>query len=187
MQYDDMRSLLAETVTALLPGLQQQQAALPPAQSENDELRAQVAQQQEMINQLMQQQAAAAQAPASGYAEPAANYYEEDDGASVFGNDGESVSLEELYGKLSDDAKRLYYEIGGYIMSKPETMQNDGKYAVLFKYRGKTLFKLCIKNDMPVLYYALGNGSKSEVPISDPSALEMAKNIVDLRMSQSER
>ncbi len=180
--YDDMQNMIASAVTALLPGLQQTMQALPPAQSENDDLRAQMAQQQEMINQLMQERNA-------GYAAPAMPNYNdvEQEVAAVFGDDGDLVSLEELYGQMSDDAKRLYYEIGGYIMSKPDTMQNDGKYAVLFKYCGKTLFKLCIKNDMPILYYAIDNGSKGEVPISDPAALEVAKGIVDLRISQSGR
>ena len=183
--YDDMQNMIASAVTALLPGLQQSMQALPPAQSqpetsEADELRAQMAQQQEMINQLLQNQQAQQQsyaAPAQAYAEPEPPVFTDD----------ETISLEELYGKMSDDAKRLYYEIGGYIMGKPDTAQNDGKYSVLFKHRGKTLFKLCIKNDAPVLYYALDNGTQGEAIISDLSTLEMAKGIVDLRISQSDR
>ena len=78
------------------------------------------------------------------------------------------------------------YEIGSYIMNKPQTMQNDGKYAVLFKYRGKTLFKLCIKEDAPVLYYSTDDGGKSEVKINSAEALEAARKIVDLRIAQTD-
>ncbi len=200
MQYDDMRSLLAETVSALLPAMSQMQA-LPPAQSdanaygapqpqpqqgygaqqsEVDDLRAQMAQQQELINQLLQQNQA--QAAAQAYDEAAAAA----DEAFWIDESEKIVSLEELYGKLSDDAKRCYYEIGSYIMNKPQTMQNDGKYAVLFKYRGKTLFKLCIKEDAPVLYYSTDDGGKSEVKINSPETLEAARKIVDLRIAQTD-
>ncbi len=221
MQYDDMRSLLAETVSALLPAMSQMQA-LPPAQSdanaygapqpqpqagygapqqqfgeaspETEALRAQMAQQQaqmaaqqaqmaqqqELINQLLQNQTQAASAQAYDEAAAAA------DEAFWIDESEKIVSLEELYGKLSDDAKRCYYEIGSYIMNKPRTMQNDGKYAVLFKYRGKTLFKLCIKEDAPVLYYSTDDGGKSEVRINGAETLEAARKVVDLRIAQTD-
>ena len=197
--YDDMQNMIASAVTALLPGLQQSMQALPPAQSdanaysapqqnsEADDLRAQMAaqqaqmaQQQELINQLLQNQAQAASAQAYNEAAAAA------DEAFWIDESEKIVSLEELYGKLSDDAKRCYYEIGSYIMNKPQTMQNDGKYAVLFKYRGKTLFKLCIKEDAPVLYYATEEGGKSEVKINSAEALEAARKVVDLRIAQTD-
>jgi hypothetical protein len=88
------------------------------------------------------------------------------------------ISLEESYGALSDEGKRAYYEIGSYIMNKPRTSQNDGRYAVLFKYRGKTVFKLCIKDDAPVLYYPL-NGGRGEVRIADSASLGTAKSMID--------
>ncbi len=224
MQYDDMRSLLAETVSALLPAMSQMQA-LPPAQSdanaysvpqagygapqqqygetspEAEALRAQMAQQQaqmaqqqaqmaaqqaqmaqqqELINQLLQQNQA--QASAQEYDEAAAAA----DEAFWIDESEKIASLEELYGKLSDDAKRCYYEIGSYIMNKPRTAQNDGKYAVLFKYRGKTLFKLCIKEDAPVLYYSTDDGGKSEVRINGAETLEAARKVVDLRIMQTD-
>ena len=241
--YDDMQNLIASTVTALLPGLQQTMQALPPAQSpeqyatpapapapdqygapaqyaapapnqyaapaapqyaapspETDALRAQLAQQQaqmaqqqELINQLLQNQQAQQAAPAAPqYAapEPAPAYdgyaasAQEEAFWTVEGE--EIVSLEELYGKLSDDAKRGYYEIGSYIMNKPQTSQNDGKYAVLFKYRGKTLFKLCIKNDAPVLYYPADNGGRAELLIVDAAALQVAKSIVDVHIAKTD-
>ncbi len=201
--YDDMQNMIASAVTALLPGLQQSMQALPPAQSDasaynmpqqNSEaealraqmaaqqaqMEAQMAQQQELINQLLQNQAQAASAQAYDEAAAAA------DEAFWIDESEKIVSLEELYGKLSDDAKRCYYEIGSYIMNKPRTMQNDGKYAVLFKYRGKTLFKLCIKEDAPVLYYSTDDGGKSEVKINSAEALEAARKIVDLRIAQTD-
>ena len=241
MQYDDMRSLLAETVTALLPGLQQSMQALPPAQApdqyaapapdqygapapqyappaapqyaapspEADALRAQMAaqqeqmaqqqaqmaqqqaqmaQQQELINKLLQnQQAAPAPAPAPEPAPAYDGYAASAQEEAFWTVEGEEiVSLEELYGKLSDDAKRGYYEIGSYIMNKPQTSQNDGKYAVLFKYRGKTLFKLCIKNDAPVLYYPADNGGRAELLIVDAAALQVAKSIVDVHIAKTD-
>ena len=63
-------------------------------------------------------------------------------------------------------------------MNKPRTSQNDGRYAVLFKYRGRTVFKLAIKDDAPVLYYPL-NGGRGEVRIADPASLETAKSMID--------
>ncbi len=188
--YDDshIQNLIASTVSALLPAMQQQMA-LPPAQDPNaysapqsygvlnneaEELRAmmaqqqaQMAQQQELINQLLQNQ----QAPVYEEEEP------EDDISWLGGND-EMISLEESYGALSDEGKRAYYEIGSYIMNKPRTSQNDGRYAVLFKYRGRTVFKLAIKDDAPVLYYPL-NGGRGEVRIADPASLETAKSMID--------
>ena len=187
--YDDshIQNLIASTVSALLPAMQQQMA-LPPAQDPNaysapqsygvpnneaEELRAmmaqqqaQMAQQQELINQLLQNQ----QAPA----------YEEEieDDISWLGENEEMISLEESYGALSDEEKRAYYDVGSYIMSKPRTSQNDGRYAVLFKYRGRTVFKLAIKDDAPVLYYPL-NGGRGEVRIADPASLETAKSMID--------
>ena len=138
---------------------------------------AQMAQQQELINQLLQNQQAQQSAPAAAPVQEEAFWTVEGE---------EIVSLEELYGKLSDDAKRGYYEIGSYIMNKPQTSQNDGKYAVLFKYRGKTLFKLCIKNDAPVLYYPAENGGRAEVLIVDAAALEVAKSIVDVHIAKTD-
>jgi hypothetical protein len=193
MHYEDMQNMIASTVSALLPAMQQQMA-LPPAQSdmsgyaqpgyvspEAEMLRAQMAQQQELmaqqqaqmaqqqelINQLLQNQ----QAPVYEEEEP------EDDISWLGGND-EIISLEESYGALSDEGKRAYYEIGSYIMNKPRTSQNDGRYAVLFKYRGRTVFKLAIKDDAPVLYYPL-NGGRGEVRIADPASLGTAKSMID--------
>ena len=193
MHYEDMQNMIASTVSALLPAMQQQMA-LPPAQSdmsgyaqpgyvspEAEMLRAQMAQQQELmaqqqaqmaqqqelINQLLQNQ----QAPVYEEEEP------EDDISWLGGND-EIISLEESYGALSDEGKRAYYEIGSYIMNKPRTSQNDGRYAVLFKYRGRTVFKLAIKDDAPVLYYPL-NGGRGEVRIADSASLGTAKSMID--------
>ena len=199
--YDDshIQNLIASTVSALLPAVQQQMA-LPPAQDPNmyaqsplgygapnseaealraqmaaqeermarqqEQMAAQMAQQQELINQLIQNQAAPA--------------YEEEpeDDISWLGENDEMISLEESYGALSDEGKRAYYEIGSYIMNKPRTSQNDGRYAVLVKYRGKTVFKLCIKDDAPVLYYPL-NGGRGEVRIADSASLGTAKSMID--------
>ncbi len=209
--YDDshIQNLIASTVSALLPAVQQQMA-LPPAQDPNmyaqsqsplgygapnseaealraqmaaqeermarqqEQMAAQMAQQQELINQLIQNQAAPA--------------YEEEieDDVSWLGENDEMISLEESYGALSDEGKREYYEIGSYIMNKPRTSQNDGRYAVLFKYRGKTVFKLCIKDDAPVLYYPL-NGGRGEVRIADPASLETAKSLVDMQVGRVDR
>ena len=207
--YDDshIQNLIASTVSALLPAVQQQMA-LPPAQDPNmyaqsplgygapnseaealraqmaaqeermarqqEQMAAQMAQQQELINQLIQNQAAPA--------------YEEEpeDDISWLGENDEMISLEESYGALSDEGKRAYYEIGSYIMNKPRTSQNDGRYAVLFKYRGKTVFKLCIKDDAPVLYYPL-NGGRGEVRIADPASLETAKSLVDMQVGRVDR
>ena len=130
-------------------------------------------QQQEFMNRLMQNQAAA---PAYEEAAPSS-----DDAMWMDASD-EIVSLEELYGRMDDDAKRCYYEIGSYIMNKSGITQNDGKYAVLFRYRGKTMFKLCIKDNAPVFYYATDNGGRSEVRIADASSLQVAKDMVDLRI-----
>ena len=133
---------------------------------QQEQMAAQMAQQQELINQLIQNQAAPA--------------YEEEpeDDISWLGENDEMISLEESYGALSDEGKRAYYEIGSYIMNKPRTSQNDGRYAVLFKYRGRTVFKLAIKDDAPVLYYQL-NGGRGEVRIADPASLETAKSMID--------
>ncbi|MDE6411549.1 MAG: hypothetical protein K2L02_03315 [Clostridia bacterium] len=182
---DSMQNMITSTVQALLPGLQQLQA-LPPASSdasvyvmpnpEADALRAQLAaqeermaQQQDLLNQILENQ--------QNYVMP---LYEEEvqDDTSWLGNSEEVISLEESYGALSDGGKRAYYEIGSYIMNKPRTSQNDGRYAVLFKYRGRTIFKLAIKDDAPVLYYPAGGG-RSEIRISDDSALSLAKSIID--------
>ncbi|MDE6411316.1 MAG: hypothetical protein K2L02_02120, partial [Clostridia bacterium] len=188
--YDDshMQNMIASTISALLPAMQQQMA-LPPAQSdpnayaapsgmsaeaqnEINRLHAQMAQQQELLNQLLQNQQSQQQA------------YEDEpvDDISWLGASDEVVSLEESYGALSDEGKRAYYDIGSYIMSKPRTSQNDGRYAVLFKYRGRTIFKLSIKDDAPVLYYPAGNG-KAEVRVFDASSLEIAKSVIDQTVS----
>ena len=187
--YDDshIQNLIASTVSALLPAMQQQMA-LPPAQDPNayaqpgyvapsgisaeaqneiNRLHEQMAQQQELINKLIQNQ----QAPVYEEEEP-------EDDISWLGENEEMISLEESYGALSDEGKRAYYDIGSYIMNKPRTSQNDGRYAVLFKYRGRTIFKLAIKEDAPVLYYPL-NGGRGEVRIADPASLETAKSMVD--------
>ena len=95
--------------------------------------------------------------------------------------------MEELYGRLSDEAKRCYYDIGSYIMAKPRVSQNDGKYAVLFKYRGKTLFKLCIKGDSPVLVYKTDSGSKEAVRIADTTGLASAKTVIDMCVAKRDR
>ena len=180
MQYDDMKSLLAETVAGLLPTMQQQMQALPPAQSEADDLRAMMAQQQEMLNQLMQNQQTQQDYAAVAQDESVKTIFDTQPETEV-------VTLEESYGKLSDEEKRYYYEIGGYIMSKPETVQNDGKYAVLFKYRGRTLFKLFIKNNAPILAYVLDNNSQAEMIIDDETALDDAKQIVNMRTKRVDR
>ena len=206
MQYGDMQNMIASTISALLPAMQQQMA-LPPAQdpnayaapqqgygapnygapnSEAEELRAmmaqqqaQMAQQQELINQLLQNQAAQQAAPV---------YEEEEivDDISWLGENDELISLEESYGALSDEGKRAYYDIGSYIMSKPRTSQNDGRYAVLFKYRGRTLFKLAIKDGAPVLYYPAGN-SRGEISILDASSLQVAKSMIDQSVALLDR
>ncbi|MDE6411553.1 MAG: phage holin family protein [Clostridia bacterium] len=187
--YDDahIQNLIASTVSALLPAMQQQMA-LPPAQdssayaapqpdyaarAENEALRAQLAEQQELLNQILQNQQQVQQ-----------QAYEEEpvDDISWLGNSEEVVSLEESYGALSDEGKRAYYEIGSYIMSKPRTSQNDGRYAVLFKYRGRTIFKLAIKEDAPVLYYP--ENGRAEVRVSDASTLELAKSAIDQTVSK---
>ncbi|MDE6411286.1 MAG: hypothetical protein K2L02_01970, partial [Clostridia bacterium] len=185
IDYDVLHNMITSSVSALLPGLQQLQA-LPPASPdagvygapnhEAEALRAQLAaqeermaQQQELLNRILENQ--------QNYVMP---LYEEEpvDDISWLGNSEEVISLEESYGALSDEGKRCYYEIGSYIMSKPRTSQNDGRYAVLFKYRGRTVFKLCIKYDAPVLYYPEGNG-RAEVRVSDASSLEIAKSMID--------
>ena len=86
-----------------------------------------------------------------------------------------------------DEAKRNYYDIGSYIMSKPRVNQNDGKYAVLFKYRGKTLFKLCIKDDAPVLFYMTDNGAREAIRIADAAALSTAKVVIDQSVMRRDR
>ncbi len=195
MNYGDMQNMIASTVSALLPGLQQQMA-LPPAspdgvyaqpaisaaaQIEIDGLHAQIAQQnaqmaqqREMMEQILQnQQAQQAAINEALYEEP-----EPEDDISWLGENDEVISLEESYGALSDEGKRAYYEIGSYIMNKPRTSQNDGRYAVLFKYRGRTVFKLAIKDDAPVLYYPTGS-RRSEVRVCDAASLEVAKSMID--------
>ena len=64
-------------------------------------------------------------------------------------------------------------------MNKSRTSQNDGRYAVLFRYRGRTIFKLCIKDNAPVLYYPSDNGGRAEVRIASASDLEIAKGVID--------
>ena len=86
-----------------------------------------------------------------------------------------------------DEAKRSYYEIGSYIMSKPRVNQNDGKYAVLFKYRGKTLFKLCIKDDAPVLFYMTESGAKEALRLADSATLSAAKAVIDQCVMRRDR
>ena len=206
MQYGEMQNMLTSTVQALLPGMSQM-AALPPADpnaqygaapqysapapaqsGEADMLRAQMAQQQEMmaqqqamINQLLQNQQA-------GQAAAYADYQEDEQDAAIWQDDGsDTVPLEESYGGLSDEAKRCYYDIGSYIMGKPRVSQNDGKYAVLFKYRGRTLFKLCIKGDAPVLYYLTDSGEKAALRLGDAPALDTAKTIIDMNMAKRDR
>ena len=121
------------------------------------------------MNQVLQNQ----------QAQPAYDYEEEpEDDISWLGESDEVISLEESYGALSDEGKRAYYEIGSYIMNKPRTSQNDGRYAVLFKYRGRTVFKLAIKDDAPVLYYPTGS-RRSEVRVYDAASLEVAKSMID--------
>ncbi|MDE6411874.1 MAG: hypothetical protein K2L02_05015 [Clostridia bacterium] len=177
IDYDMLQNMINSSVSALLPGLQQLQA-LPPAsfdvksaeaQKEIDGLHAQIAEQQEMLAQILQNQ--------QNYVMP---LYEEEvvDDISWLGVSEERISLEESYGALSDEGKRAYYETGSYIMSKPHTSQNDGRYAVLFKYRGRTVFKLAIKDDAPVLYYPAGNG-REEIRVADSSSLERAKGMID--------
>ncbi|MDE6411347.1 MAG: hypothetical protein K2L02_02280 [Clostridia bacterium] len=183
--YDMLQNMISSSIQALLPGLQQLQA-LPPASSdagiysnmpnpEADALREQLAaqeermaQQQELLNQILENQ----QNYMTSYEE------EIEDDTSWLGNSDELISLEESYGALSDDGRRAYYEVGSYIMNKPRTSQNDGRYAVLFKYRGRTVFKLAIKDDAPVLYYPAGNG-REEIRVADTSSLERTKNIID--------
>ncbi|MDE6411715.1 MAG: hypothetical protein K2L02_04175, partial [Clostridia bacterium] len=189
----------------LLPAMQQMMA-LPPAQSdpnayqqpaygapnpEAEALRAQVAaqqaqmaeqqaqmaKQQELLTQILQNQQAQQAAAAEYEEEPV-------DDISWLGPNDEVVSLEESYGNLNDDGRRCYYEIGSYIMSKPRTSQNDGRYAVLFKYRSRTIIKLCIKDDAPVLYYPTENGGRGEVRIADAASLEFAKSVVDRTVSR---
>ena len=58
---------------------------------------------------------------------------------------------------------------------------------MLFKYRGRTLFKLFIKNNAPILAYVLDNNSQEEVIIDDESALDDAKQIVNMRMKRVDR
>ncbi|MDE7195218.1 MAG: hypothetical protein K2O14_14810, partial [Oscillospiraceae bacterium] len=230
--YEDMQNMIATSMNALLPGLQQM-AALPPAasdpnmyqqpmqpapqqyaapqqpyaapqygapaQSDTDDLRAQMAaqqaqmaQQQALINELLEREA-----NRSGYAAPAQDQARMDEIAAVNArqeellsqfdaNGGAPVPLEESYGRLSDEAKRFYYDIGCFIMERPNVMQNDGKYAVLFKYRGKTLFKLSIKNDAPVLTYI--NGSlPAEQRVMSAEELAYAKQIMASCISQTDR
>ncbi|MDE7373111.1 MAG: hypothetical protein K2N18_03520, partial [Clostridia bacterium] len=55
VNYDDMQNMISSAVAGLLPTMQQQLQALPPAQSETDDLRSLMEQQQEMLNQLMQE------------------------------------------------------------------------------------------------------------------------------------
>ena len=227
MQYGDMRSMLAETVSALLPAIQQMQALPPaasdpsayanppyaqppqydaapqyappvqqpytppqyaqpaPASNETDALRAQIAQQQELLNQILQNQQQQ-QTQQNVYQKPEYQEAYADD-LSWLGDNDEINSLEMLYGNLSDERKMYYYEIGSYIMNKPRTVQNDGKYAVLFKYRGKTLFKLCIANDAPVLYYPSGNGGRDEIQIVNASILETAKAMIDRLLMKTDQ
>ena len=178
--YDEMQNMISSAVAGLLPTMQQQMQALPPAQSEADDLRAMMEQQQEMLNQLMQNQQTQQDYAAVAQDESVKTIFDTQPETEV-------VTLEESYGKLGDEEKRYYYEIGGYIMSKPETVQNDGKYAVLFKYRGRTLFKLFIKNNAPILAYVLDNNSQAEMIIDDETALDDAKQIVNMRTKRVDR
>ena len=116
-----------------------------------------------------------------------ANYEEDQHDEALWQDDGDVVSLEESYGKLSEDAKRCYYDIGSYIMNKPRVAQNDGRYAVLFKYRGKTLFKLCIRGDAPVLYYTSDNGGREFVRIADSAGMNNAKSVIDMCVMNRDR
>ena len=69
-------------------------------------------------------------------------------------------------------------------MTKPRIAQNDGKYAVLFKYRGKTMFKLCIRGDAPVLFYNADNGARESLRISDAGTLTAAKAVIDANVAK---
>ena len=202
MNYGDMQNMITASMQALLPAMSQM-AALPPAQdsstyadpnaqygaapqyappapsSETEELRAQLAQQQAMINQLLQNQQAQA-----AYA----NYEPEENDSAYWQDDAsDTIPLEESYGKLSDEAKRCYYDIGSYIMTKQRVSQNDGKYAVLFRYRGKTLFKLCIRGDAPVLFYLTDSGVKDAIRLADAQALSVAKSVIDQSVIKRDR
>ena len=88
---------------------------------------------------------------------------------------------------MSEDAKRCYYDIGSYIMTKQKVAQNDGNYAVLFKYRGKTLFKLCIKGDAPVLFYTTDSGARESIRLADNAGLNAAKSAVDMSVMRRDR
>ena len=99
----------------------------------------------------------------------------------------DKISLVDAYANLEEDVKMLYYGLGGFIMSMPDTVQVDGKYAVLFKYRNKSLFKLYIKNDAPYLSFLLENGMQSELRVEDDISFTDAKEIVAMCIKRVNR
>ena len=216
MNYGDIQGMIATTVQALLPAVTQQFAALPPAQdpsmyaqqsAEADMLRAQLAEQQAQMEAQQAQMAAQMQAQQAYIdqmmqSQQAQQQYEMEQAMreqqmaeenaryeailTQFGPGEIPVSLEESYGKMSDEAKKLYYDIGCFIMERPYVTQNDGKYAVLFRYRGKTMLKLSIRGESPVLTY-LVNGEPVEFVVADAGALDYAKQLMLDKFVETDR
>ncbi len=113
--------------------------------------------------------------------------YEVAAAADVKGAKGANVSLLEAFKQCDENVKALYFELGGYITSMPNIEQIDGKYAVLFKYRGKSLFKLRIIDGVPYFSYMMDNGMQTEIVVKDEISLEEAKQTVTMRMKRVDR
>ncbi len=101
--------------------------------------------------------------------------------------DGERILIADAFNELSEDEQMLYYTVTNYIMGVPEMDEVDGKYAVVFKYRGNTIFMIYIRDGAPYLCYMLDNGVQAEIRLEDNISLEDAKEVIDTCLAREDR
>ncbi len=97
------------------------------------------------------------------------------------------IPFAEAYKNLGGQVKMLYADLGKFILSQNNMEQVEGTYSLMIKYKGKSLFKMYIKNGSPYLCYINDNGAQSEICVNSQQALAQAKQVVAMRIKRADQ
>ncbi len=138
---------------------------------ECEELKRVIVRQRGMVDSLMEELKAREKVSASVESDEAA---------------GQQFTLAEAFERLDAKSKLMFNNLSGFIAQRPGMEQVGGKYAILYKYRGKSMFKLNIKDGMPWFSYATDSGTQAEISLEDELSLEEIIQTVALRLKRAD-
>lgn len=97
----------------------------------------------------------------------------------------ETESFAEKFAALAWAEKRRYNEFTKYVLLNPRVTMVSNKYCVIFKYKKEKIFRIVIRNSVPVVLFKLVNAELKKF-MEDGDVKNIKVRTVDIRLSSDE-